>query len=316
MNRSLRQFHPRSPDDGVSLSSDASNSGSVYAKNMQAMTSMNFVGHDHNIKDDGKENKLVKEKCKSLSNKKSPKPPRPPRSPSLDAADPKLIRELAELARLKRARIKRMKALKNMKITREHLLLVEICLPCCLPSFLYCHNLSRNAIQRYTNGFPRISCAGKSNRESSNFSFIPSNPLSNGLCWIEKMLLVYLWLQKINLCCSTSYVSTEFTFSCCILLHIFHCKLLRHQPDSTTCKKTPFYDLCVLTLKSDPRSSTADVPGLARIVADSSAIDAGNEAQACENSFAEKPSNSPVFSGNKAVHDLSVVLQCIASLLL
>ncbi|MBA0749719.1 hypothetical protein Gogos_003617 [Gossypium gossypioides] len=144
----------------------------------------------------------------------------------------------------------------------------------------------------------------------------------------------------------------------------------------TTCKKTPFYDLCVLTLKSDPRSSTADVSGLARIVADSvnakaiatlnqisallksvkdptlekalegcivsyntiiqadipvaidaieknnpkfavqSATDAGNEAQACENSFAEKPSNSPIFSGNKAVHDLSVVLQSIASLLL
>ncbi|TYG99622.1 hypothetical protein ES288_A10G209500v1 [Gossypium darwinii] len=134
----------------------------------------------------------------------------------------------------------------------------------------------------------------------------------------------------------------------------------------TNCKKTPFYDLCVLTLKSDPRSSTADVPGLARIVADSvnakaiatlnqisallksvkdptlekalegsdipvaidaieknnpkfavqSATDAGNEAQACENSFAEKASNSPIFSGNKAVHDLSVVLQSIASLLL
>ncbi|KAH1046249.1 hypothetical protein J1N35_037033 [Gossypium stocksii] len=111
-------FTQGSSDDGVSLSSDASNSGIVYAKNMQAMTSMNVVGHDHNIKDDGKENKLVKEKCKSLSNKKSPKPPRPPRSPSLDAADPKLIRELAELARLKRARIKRMKALKNMKITK------------------------------------------------------------------------------------------------------------------------------------------------------------------------------------------------------
>ncbi|TYI07154.1 hypothetical protein ES332_A10G207600v1 [Gossypium tomentosum] len=111
-------FTQGSSDDGVSLSSDASNSGSVYAKNMQAMTSMNVVGHDHNIKDDGKENKLVKEKCKSLSNKKSPKPPRPPRSPSLDAADPKLIQELSELARLKRARIKRMKALKNMKITK------------------------------------------------------------------------------------------------------------------------------------------------------------------------------------------------------
>lgn len=106
-------FTQGSSDDGVSLSGDASNSGRDYAKNMQAMTGMNV-----DIKDDGKENKLVREKCKRVSNKKSPKPPRPPRSPSLDAADPKLIRELAELARLKRARIKQMKALKNMKISK------------------------------------------------------------------------------------------------------------------------------------------------------------------------------------------------------
>lgn len=144
----------------------------------------------------------------------------------------------------------------------------------------------------------------------------------------------------------------------------------------TTCKNTPFYNLCYSTLKSDPRSSTADVSGLALIVAHSanakaiatlsqisalllsvkdptlekalegciesyntiiqadipvaidaiekhdpkfavqSATDAGNEAQNCENNFAGKPPNSLIFSGNKAVHDLSVVLQSIASLLL
>ncbi|OMO58511.1 Pectinesterase inhibitor [Corchorus olitorius] len=36
----------------------------------------------------------------------------------------------------------------------------------------------------------------------------------------------------------------------------------------TTCKKTPFYNLCLSTLQSDPRSSKADVAGLAHIGAD------------------------------------------------
>ncbi|KAK8333404.1 hypothetical protein V6Z12_A10G200400, partial [Gossypium hirsutum] len=157
----------------------------------------------------------------------------------------------------------------------------------------------------------------------------------------------------------------------CILLHIFHCKLLRHQPDSNQLQK----DSILRSLRLDFEIRPPDVPGLARIVADSvnakaiatlnqisallksvkdptlekalegcivsyntiiqgdipvaidaieknnpkfavqSATDAGNEAQACENSFAEKASNSPIFSGNKAVHDLSVLLQSIASLL-
>nr|ASW25868.1 Pectinesterase inhibitor [Litchi chinensis] len=34
-----------------------------------------------------------------------------------------------------------------------------------------------------------------------------------------------------------------------------------------TCNKTPFYNLCVTTLRSDPQSSKADVQGLARIAA-------------------------------------------------
>ncbi|XWS38915.1 hypothetical protein CRYUN_Cryun18bG0004400 [Craigia yunnanensis] len=143
----------------------------------------------------------------------------------------------------------------------------------------------------------------------------------------------------------------------------------------TTCKQTPFFDLCVSTLQADPRSSSADVAGLAHIAADSvnakatatlnqitgllksagdpnllkalqgcvdkynaiiqadipvaieaivkgnpkfavsSATDAANEAQNCENSFANPP-NSPITDSNKAVHDLSTVLESIASLLL
>ncbi|XP_015867826.2 cell wall / vacuolar inhibitor of fructosidase 1 [Ziziphus jujuba] len=34
----------------------------------------------------------------------------------------------------------------------------------------------------------------------------------------------------------------------------------------STCRQTPNYDLCVSSLKSDPKSSTADVPGLALIL--------------------------------------------------
>ena len=143
----------------------------------------------------------------------------------------------------------------------------------------------------------------------------------------------------------------------------------------TTCKQTPFFDLCVSTLQADPRSSSADVAGLAHIAADSvnakatatlnqitgllksagdpnllkalqgcvdkynaiiqadipvaieaivkgdpkfavdSSTDAANEAQYCENSFANPPS-SPITDSNKAVHDLSTVLESIASLLL
>ncbi|XWS38917.1 hypothetical protein CRYUN_Cryun18bG0004600 [Craigia yunnanensis] len=102
-------------DDRVSLSGDASNSDRVYVENLQAVTSMNVERQESK---DAKENKLVKEKRKSLGNKKPPKPPRPPRAPSLDAADQKLIREIAELARLKRARIERMNALKKMKAAK------------------------------------------------------------------------------------------------------------------------------------------------------------------------------------------------------
>ncbi|CAB4302403.1 unnamed protein product [Prunus armeniaca] len=40
-----------------------------------------------------------------------------------------------------------------------------------------------------------------------------------------------------------------------------------------TCRKTTNYGLCVSSLKSDPRSSTADVKGLARIALRPNAVD-------------------------------------------
>ncbi|XWS08469.1 hypothetical protein CRYUN_Cryun40dG0004900 [Craigia yunnanensis] len=143
----------------------------------------------------------------------------------------------------------------------------------------------------------------------------------------------------------------------------------------TTCKQTPFFNLCVSTLRSDPGSSTADVAGLAHIAAGSvnskatatlnqitgllkiakdpnlrkalqrcvdsyntivkadipvaieailkgnpnfavdSATDAANEAQVCEKSFANPP-KSPISDSNKAMRDLTAVLESIASLLL
>ncbi|XP_050219990.1 uncharacterized protein LOC126670331 [Mercurialis annua] len=75
-------------------------------------------GENKTSEDTVAENKVVKEKRKKTSNKKSSKPPRPPRGPSLDAADQKLIKEITELAMLKRARVERMKALKKMKAAK------------------------------------------------------------------------------------------------------------------------------------------------------------------------------------------------------
>ncbi|KAE8669646.1 putative Plant invertase/pectin methylesterase inhibitor superfamily protein [Hibiscus syriacus] len=101
-------------DNRVSLSGDASNSGSVYPENTPSVMRVNVEAEESK---DAK-NKSVKEKRKSLGHKKHPRPPRPPRAPSLDAADQKLIREIAELARLKRARIERMKALKKSRAAK------------------------------------------------------------------------------------------------------------------------------------------------------------------------------------------------------
>ncbi|KAL4386177.1 hypothetical protein GQ457_09G024700 [Hibiscus cannabinus] len=151
---------------------------------------------------------------------------------------------------------------------------------------------------------------------------------------------------------------------------------LRYSTNSlieTTCKQTPFFDLRVSTLESDPRSLSVDVSGLARIAADSvnakaivtlnqistllesatdpnlkkasggcvdyyntiinadipvaieaiekndpkfavgSATDAGNEARRSEDSFGGSSTDSPISDSNKAVHDLCVILQSIAS---
>ncbi|KAK8525400.1 hypothetical protein V6N13_123078 [Hibiscus sabdariffa] len=43
---------------------------------------------------------------------------------------------------------------------------------------------------------------------------------------------------------------------------------LSHSADSlieSTCQQTPYYDFCIYTLQSDPRSSTMGLPGLARV---------------------------------------------------
>ncbi|KAH1091221.1 hypothetical protein J1N35_018478 [Gossypium stocksii] len=104
-----------SSDERVSLSGDASDSGSTEAVNKEGQDNKGVIGKESN--NDNKinnNNKVRKEK----RNKKAPKPPRPPKAPTLDAADRRLIKELAELARLKRARIERMKALKKMKATK------------------------------------------------------------------------------------------------------------------------------------------------------------------------------------------------------
>ncbi|MBA0739718.1 hypothetical protein Gogos_012956 [Gossypium gossypioides] len=103
-----------SSDERVSLSGDASDSGSTEAVN-KGQDNKGVIGKESN--NDNKinnNNKVGKEK----RNKKAPKPPRPPKAPTLDAADRRLIKELAELARLKRARIVRMKALEKMKATK------------------------------------------------------------------------------------------------------------------------------------------------------------------------------------------------------
>ncbi|KAJ4723040.1 Pectinesterase inhibitor [Melia azedarach] len=46
-------------------------------------------------------------------------------------------------------------------------------------------------------------------------------------------------------------------------LPLIQCNMIQQ-----TCKQTPFYNLCFSSLKSDPRSSTADVPKLGLIMVD------------------------------------------------
>ncbi|KAB2012243.1 hypothetical protein ES319_D09G076100v1 [Gossypium barbadense] len=112
-----------SSDERVSLSGDASDSGSTEAVNKEGQDNKGVIGKESN--NDNKinnNNKVGKEK----RNKKAPKPPRPPKAPTLDAADRRLIKELAELARLKRARIERMKATKGISSNTTILAMVLI----------------------------------------------------------------------------------------------------------------------------------------------------------------------------------------------
>ncbi|XP_044500333.1 cell wall / vacuolar inhibitor of fructosidase 1-like [Mangifera indica] len=106
----------------------------------------------------------------------------------------------------------------------------------------------------------------------------------------------------------------------------------------TTCKRTPHYDLCIKTRRSDPKSSRADVKGLAYIAAmgilnegmandmdqvflgitkgnPRRAIDGAsnipNQTGKCEKSFAK----SPLTSDNQLVNDLVEVVVSIVKTL-
>ena len=55
------------------------------------------------------------------------------------------------------------------------------------------------------------------------------------------------------------------------LLLISHCIIVQSDANdliAQTCKNTPYYNLCVTSLTSVPRSSTADVQGLALVMVD------------------------------------------------
>ncbi|KAK8487029.1 hypothetical protein V6N13_022830 [Hibiscus sabdariffa] len=69
---------------------------------------------------------------------------------------------------------------------------------------------------------------------------------------------------------SLALLQLSFCFTFFALTHISALELHGHGASliETTCQRTPFYNLCVSTLRSDPRSSGADVAGLARIGAD------------------------------------------------
>ncbi|KDP27949.1 hypothetical protein JCGZ_19029 [Jatropha curcas] len=111
-----------------------------------------------------------------------------------------------------------------------------------------------------------------------------------------------------------------------------------------TCKRTPNYNLCVTSLKSDSRSSTADTRGLALIMVDvlknratetlqvinqllqnipvaiealekgdpkfaeTAAMDAAYEASYCEDNF---NGSSPLTKHNTLVHDTGAVAAAI-----
>ncbi|XP_038991634.1 cell wall / vacuolar inhibitor of fructosidase 1-like [Hibiscus syriacus] len=61
------------------------------------------------------------------------------------------------------------------------------------------------------------------------------------------------------ICFSLHYLIFSFTFS------PVNSRENRASLIGTTCKTTPFYNLCVSALQSDPHSSSTDIPGLAQI---------------------------------------------------
>ncbi|KAE8733141.1 Poly(A) polymerase, putative isoform 1 [Hibiscus syriacus] len=67
---------------------------------------------------------------------------------------------------------------------------------------------------------------------------------------------IYLALFHLSFC----FTVFAFTHPSAMELHGHGADLIQ-----ATCQRTPFYNLCVSTLRSDPRSSGADVAGLARI---------------------------------------------------
>ncbi|WCJ23271.1 cell wall / vacuolar inhibitor of fructosidase 1 [Euphorbia peplus] len=60
------------------------------------------------------------------------------------------------------------------------------------------------------------------------------------------------------------------TFLAILFLLLTHSNTVQSNSNtiSQTCKKTPYYDLCLKYLTADPRSSTSDVTGLALIMVD------------------------------------------------
>ncbi|PON93147.1 Pectinesterase inhibitor domain containing protein [Trema orientale] len=71
-------------------------------------------------------------------------------------------------------------------------------------------------------------------------------------------------LKPLSLTFLVSFYSVSF------LAELSQCRVLSVNLDliQKTCKQTPNYDLCVSSLQSDPRSSNADVRGLALIMVD------------------------------------------------
>ncbi|KAB2623545.1 cell wall / vacuolar inhibitor of fructosidase 1-like [Pyrus ussuriensis x Pyrus communis] len=60
-----------------------------------------------------------------------------------------------------------------------------------------------------------------------------------------------------------------------------------------TCNQTPYPDLCVSTLQSDPRSAKADVKGLGIIMVDAVKAKAGEASRRVEELINREPGNTP-----------------------